>query len=239
MNSKSLLLPVVALLTLVSMQVNAAVVPVSFTHLTGTLSGGATGVFRADLSALPLTELASITIRDTGGNAGSPGIWSGFDLDAIRLSTDPCLINTATCAGAAASINVFDFVNGVLFSPGTMDPTGGFLNGPCLLGTTGGGCDFDDTVATLGTFDGLISGTGSGWLSMGRGGTLSFNLDPLLGLGGPLFMYVGEVGNNGETLRGAVNVSDLPAVVPVPAAVWLFGTALIGLVGIRKCRKAA
>jgi hypothetical protein len=40
MKSKSLLLPVVALLTLVSMQVNAAVVPVSFTKLTGTLSGG-------------------------------------------------------------------------------------------------------------------------------------------------------------------------------------------------------
>jgi hypothetical protein len=120
-----------------------------------------------------------------------------------------------------------------------MDPTGGPLNGPCLVGTNGVGCDFDDTVATLGTFDGLVSGTGSGWLSMGRGGTASFNLTPLLALGGPLFMYVGEVGNNGETLSGAVDVSDVPAVVPVPATIWLFGTALIGLVGFSKRRKAA
>ncbi|MFC1560704.1 VPLPA-CTERM sorting domain-containing protein [Pseudomonadota bacterium] len=30
-----------------------------------------------------------------------------------------------------------------------------------------------------------------------------------------------------------------PSAVPVPAAVWLFGTALIGLVGFSKRRKAA
>ena len=37
----------------------------------------------------------------------------------------------------------------------------------------------------------------------------------------------------------ALNFSEAPAVVPVPAAVWLFGTALIGLVGFSKRRKAA
>lgn len=35
-----------------------------------------------------------------------------------------------------------------------------------------------------------------------------------------------------------IEASETPAVVPVPAAVWLFGTALIGLVGFGKRRKA-
>ena len=36
----------------------------------------------------------------------------------------------------------------------------------------------------------------------------------------------------------ALNFSEAPAVVPVPAAIWLFGTALVGLVGFSKRRKA-
>jgi len=36
-----------------------------------------------------------------------------------------------------------------------------------------------------------------------------------------------------------IEASETPAVVPVPAAVWLFGTALIGLFGFGKRRKAA
>ncbi|MCH6566526.1 MAG: VPLPA-CTERM sorting domain-containing protein [Proteobacteria bacterium] len=31
----------------------------------------------------------------------------------------------------------------------------------------------------------------------------------------------------------------MPSLIPVPAAVWLFGTALIGLVGFGKRRKAS
>jgi hypothetical protein len=33
--------------------------------------------------------------------------------------------------------------------------------------------------------------------------------------------------------------ADLPAAIPVPAAVWLFGSGLIGLVGVARRRKAA
>ena len=38
-------------------------------------------------------------------------------------------------------------------------------------------------------------------------------------------------------LEGTVS-GDLPAVVPVPAAVWLFGSGLLGLVGVARRRKA-
>jgi hypothetical protein len=36
-----------------------------------------------------------------------------------------------------------------------------------------------------------------------------------------------------------IEASDIPAAVPVPAAIWLFGTALLGLIGFGKGRKAS
>jgi hypothetical protein len=237
MKIKLLVRAAAALLLLGSMQAHALSVGVSFSKLTGAIGG--TGVFKADLSSLPpaFTDLASITLRDGGGSDGSPGIWSGFDLDAVRLSTTNCA--DATCANGASSASAFDFVN-ALFAAGTLDPVPGGdpLAGPCLAGTTG--CNVDNAKATMGAYDAAFaSAPGSGFLSMGRGGTLGLNLFSTLALGGQLYLYVGEAGNNGETMRGLVTVSDAPAVVPVPAAVWLFGSALIGLVGFGKRRKAA
>jgi hypothetical protein len=48
---------------------------------------------------------------------------------------------------------------------------------------------------------------------------------------------IGGTGNDGIIFRGGPQLLDLPAAVPVPAALWLFGTALIGLVGFSKRRK--
>jgi len=90
----------------------------------------------------------------------------------------------------------------------------------------------------LGAFDALYASIpGSGFLSMGRGGTLGLNLLSILDLGGPRFLYVGEAGFNGETLLGGLRVSDRPSVVPVPAAIWLFGSALVGFIGISRRRR--
>jgi hypothetical protein len=50
-------------------------------------------------------------------------------------------------------------------------------------------------------------------------------------------------GNNGNDRKNskrhawAVRSGDVPAVVPVPAAVWLFGSGLLGLIGIARRRK--
>jgi len=219
-----------------SLPAQATNVGISFSALTGT-TAQETGVFRADLSGLGLTQLASVRIFDASGNEGSPGIWSGFDLDAIKLSSTLC--PTAACAVGATGISAFDFVNQTIFTAGSMDAVspGDPLDGPCLAGTSGVGCDFDNSIATLGAFDGLFpSAPGSGFLSMGRGGDIIFNLTMLVALDSPVYMYVGEVGNNGETLRGLADISDLPRVVPVPAAVWLFGTALVGFIGYSRRR---
>lgn len=50
------------------------------------------------------------------------------------------------------------------------------------------------------------------------------------------FSYGGLLGGNGSTVLGTFSLA--PSAVPVPAAVWMFGSGLIGLIGIAR-RKAA
>ena len=40
------------------------------------------------------------------------------------------------------------------------------------------------------------------------------------------------------TLNGVVTLAGAPAPIPIPAAVWLFGSGLLGLVGVARRRKA-
>ena len=125
-------------------------VPVSFTKLSG-LTGGSpamTAVYRADLSGLGLAQVASIMIQDNSqGLGGSPGMFSGFDLDAIVLSNTS--VGTAPDAQALSGLPVFDFSPaGTFFTPGVQRPP----PDPALFGTLGG--NIDNSVATLGSFDG-------------------------------------------------------------------------------------
>jgi hypothetical protein len=204
---------------------SAGAATVTFTKLAG-LTGGSpalTAVYRADLSSVGIDDVLSISIADNSfGLGGAGGQFSGFDLDAIILSD--VSVSSAGEAAALAGFAGFDFSPaGTFFTPGSQRaPTD-----PKLFGTDAGGGHVDNAVATLGTFDanGTTSIPGAfGFVSMGDGGTLSFNLTQPISTAG-LFLYVSEVGDNGEVAAGSIEVSDrpVPQSVPEPSSLVVLG----------------
>jgi hypothetical protein len=206
----------------------------TFTKLSG-LTGGtlaATAVYKADLSTLGIGSVLGISISDnSSGLGGSPGQFSGFDLDAIKLSTVDCA--DAACAKAAAGMSVFDFIGGTFFTPGTQRAP----VDPKLFGTGPAGNTLDDAVARLGLFDGESSTvTPDGFISLGDTGKIGFNLTSAVSTTG-LFLYIGEVGDNGEVAASAIDLTQTPFVPePETYALMLAGLATVGLLGRRRAR---
>ena len=124
----------------------------------------------------------------------------------------------------AAGLSVFDFSSGgTVFIPGTQRPP----VDPELFGTSGG--LLNNGVSTLGVFDANATTDSSafGFTSMGDNGELTFNLTSSVSTSG-MFLYIGEVGDNGEVAAGSIRVSDVPkpAVPEMPAGLLaMIGTA--------------
>lgn len=226
---KLLLMTLMLALCLPVTAVHATSANLSFTKLSG-VTGGApaeTAVYRADLSGLGLATVESLSIQDSNsGIGGSPGKFSGFDLDALKLSNS--LVNDASLVNGLAGLAVFDFSPlKTFFFPGTERPP---VDSGNLFGSSGG--NLDNSVATLGSFDGNSTTDASafGFISLGDGGKISFNLTTPVSTAG-LFLYIGEVGDNGEVAAGTITASDVA--VPIPATSYLLGAGLLCLVGFR------
>lgn len=222
-----------AALAALAMAATAQAVPVALTKLTGLTGGVAAGtaVYKADLSSIGLASVLSIGIRDNSGMlGGATGQFSGFDLDAIKLSTTDCA--DAACAQGAAGLSVFDFVSGVVFAAGAQRAPAD----PKLFGTDASGTAVDNAVATLGLFDAeSIAGPGAaGFLSLGDNGAIDFNLTSATSTAG-LFLYIGEVGDNGEVAAGEILVRDTTS-VPEPGGLTFLGLVVAGLATRRRGR---
>ena len=86
---------------------------------------------------------------------------------------------------------------------------------------------FNGTSAAVSSWSGLVGGTGMTTqtpMAIAWGNTAVFQID--------FVVTAGVVGLDS-------NIDNIQAVVPVPAAVWLFGSGLLGLVGIARRKKTA
>ncbi len=217
----------------------AGTLDLNFTKLQGLTGGnsGMTGVYRADLSNLGF-DISSIAITDSNSAiGGAPGKFTAFDFDAIKISN--VLVNNATDAKNLSGLNVFDFTSsGTFFTPGTQRSP---VDPEPLFGVSGGGI-IDNSLATLQNFDGNSTADANafGFVSLGDGGTVVFNFKNPISTTSPLYLYIGEAGDNGEVVNGRITVSDKLRQVPEPTS--LAAVSLLGIyfaVSRKKKTKAA
>ena len=184
------------------------------------LSVAATATQAATLSSLVITAgtfamgvftpAPNVITNFSGDNLIAGAVAAGFD-------------TTVAQSGPAASSPIaWDFngggtwVNSFTTAASSGDATGGVMSGSIVLTDNWNTTNFAQGGAFTGTNTGTTSGTFDiGWTS--------------LIVGGPF---------NGQI--GTYAVQGTYSAVPVPAAVWLMGSGLVGLVGVaRRRRKAA
>lgn len=183
---------------------NVTSIPITFVKIGTT---GLVDIFKADLSNLGI-DLRSITLKDSNNElGGSGGIASGFDLDGLLLSrSNLAAANSVADLNSLTKLDVFDFSAASLtFQPGFQSPptNATFPYGTDLKGSING--LVDQAAVRLDIFNENFS---QGYLTLGRGGSLGFDLTSTVSTNQPLYLYAAEVGANGENLVGSINVSS-------------------------------
>ncbi len=184
----------------------------------------------ADMGLAGVSTITTVTITDiSGGSGGQPGMFSGYDIDAILLDRDGDINTTSDQFTPVAIV----FTQGTVRTPAPLSQQPHADQGP-LFGLNNGGA-IDPTEATLTAFDAVNIAdrdNAEGYLSMGDGGILVLTFAGI-SVDGGLVLLFGEVGGQGEQVRVDVGA------VPLPAAAWLFLSAIAMLLGMSRRRTVA
>ncbi len=165
---------------------------------------GSSRIYRANLSDLGF-DINSLKLGDSGsGFGGAIGSASGFDIDSVVLSRSKVDSFADYAAfNSMSKLDVFSFtVADTEFVGGTLRPA---TDDTDLLSTLNGLPNFGR--ATLEVLDSAGTVSSPGFLSMGDGGSLGLDLTETVSTEEPLYLYIAEVGGNGETINSGFTAS--------------------------------
>ena len=177
-------------------------------------------IYAAPISLLDFTSAGDVFVAADGSEATLTFDSSSFGRAELTNNGVPNVIIAANGTSLEFNYDYIPFAAGLtLFEARLFDTAGGIFGG---------------TLDTL--FVDRFTSPQSGPVSWDLSGYTGLTL----GLDFRLSNSDHGVQFNGTTttISNLAIVDNLPSPVPVPAAVWLFGTALIGLVGFGKRRKA-
>jgi hypothetical protein len=192
-----------------------------------------------DFSSDTLITPADFTIGGVKLTATfSPGQTSGGTVTIPLQAGSVWLELTRLAVGEADTvIRLFDF-------PGTY-PTlsgnpscsaGGPFDHSCINTELNGSYIFDDSATA--DFDSSTIAAIDGVLAPGAYQSSIASLDALIGLRGNDATYRISAASTSSGTKGSVDWQLELTAVPVPAAVWSFGSGLIGLLGVARRKKA-
>ena len=198
---------------------------------------GLRGKLRYDASGLPQNTF----------NSNGDGTYT-FDAGVAPTQSSPTAVWSfewsinSNFDGTGGNLNTLTYVLGIDSNPGigtswtTFDPiNGGVLDNAMGTNSTGNGGGTSTTDAT--TYANLIANNNVAQNSWKAHWYLS-GFDPTVD--GQYDFYLAAF--NGTTQLARTDISVIVgtgATVPVPAAVWLFGSGLLGLIGISRKKKTA